>query len=506
MATQTLLNSYPKYDKTAELDRYRAKHYGHLGNHVYVDYAGAGLAAEHQYAAHSKRLANAAFGNPHSASPTSKAATDLIEEARERVLHSLNASTEEYVVIFTPNATGAARLIGEAYPFDRHRKLALTSDNHNSINGLREFARYACARVDYVHARRRDLRIDTVDIEDMLQKRAPSISRWLVSCCTHRLTPTKPVRHNGLFAFPAQSNFSGVRHPLSWISLAQKRGYDVLLDAAAYLPTEELDLSEVKPEFVIMSWYKIFGYPTGLGCLVAKRDALGRLTRPWFSGGTVQAVSVGMRWQIMASEAAAFEDGTVNFLSIPDITVGLDWMAKIGKALIKERVYCLTEAFLYRLKRLCHSNKRPMAVIYGPEDMESRGGTVCFNLVDTGGHIVDARHVAAKSADANISLRTGCFCNPGASEDAFLRGKKNVRHHDWSGAASVDEYIRLMGLPPGGAVRVSFGLISTAHDVDRLFDFAISEYKDKAIERGIMNDDKSLDESKNNTNRVFQQM
>ena len=57
------------------------------------------------------------------------------------VLRHLNADPEEYSVIFTPNATGACRLVGEAYPFRRGSRLILTVDNHNSVNGLREFAR-----------------------------------------------------------------------------------------------------------------------------------------------------------------------------------------------------------------------------------------------------------------------------------------------------------------------------------------------------------------------------
>jgi len=47
-----------------------------------------------------------------------------------------------------------------------------------------------------------------------------------------------------LFAYPAQSNFSGVQHPLEWISQAQTMGWDVLLDAAAFVPTNRLDLSK----------------------------------------------------------------------------------------------------------------------------------------------------------------------------------------------------------------------------------------------------------------------
>jgi selenocysteine lyase/cysteine desulfurase len=37
----------------------------------------------------------------------------------------------------------------------------------------------------------------------------------------------------------------------------------VVLDAAAYVPTHPLDLSKVHPDFVPVSWYKVFGFPSG---------------------------------------------------------------------------------------------------------------------------------------------------------------------------------------------------------------------------------------------------
>ncbi|KAJ2982603.1 hypothetical protein NQ176_g1268 [Zarea fungicola] len=228
-----------------------------------------------------------------------------------------------------------------------------------------------------------------------------------------------------------------------------------------------------------MSWYKVFGYPTGLGCLVAKREAVARLNRPWFSGGTIRAVSVGMQWHTMAPDEAAFEDGTLNFLSIPDIAVGLDWIDnKIGKCVIETRVRCLTGFFIHRLQQLRHSDGREMTKIYGPTNMKLRGGTVCFNFIDAEGTIVDERLVALESAAVGISLRTGCFCNPGAGEDAFRLNKKKLLRLLWSKTNSIDEYIELIGLPSAGAVRVSFGLASTVGDLDKFFAFAEC-YKDR---------------------------
>lgn len=449
---------YPEYAETGRLDDLRATEYDYLDeqNHVYLDYTGAGLAARAQHRAHEQRLSHTLFGNPHSVNPTSEAATELVEAARHRVLAHFDADPAEYTAVFTANATGAARLVGEAYPFTRRNRLVLTFDNHNSVNGLREFARRGRARTTYVPTKAPELRVDP-----------------------EALTEALAHGKRGLFAYPAQSNFSGVRHPLEWIDLAQGMGYDVLLDAAAFLPTSRLNLSAVHPEFVIVSWYKLFGYPTGVGCLIARRDALSRLVRPWFSGGTIQAVSVGMPWHTMAPDEIAFEDGTVNFLSIPDVHFGLDWLSGIGVDLVGTRVRCLTGWFLDRLAGLRHSDGSPLARIYGPRDTARRGGTVSFNFLDRAGRVVDERLVAFESAAARISLRTGCFCNPGVGEDAFGLNVADLRPLRQTRTTSLDEYLHLIGLPSAGAIRVSFGVASDLTDVERFMSFAEATYQDR---------------------------
>lgn len=456
-APPEFLARYPEYATTTRLDRLRETEYGYLDefNHHYLDYTGSGLAAMAQYRAHYDRLTQGCFGNPHSESPASQATTDLVERTRRKVLSYLNASPEEYVAIFTPNATGACRLVGEGYPFGRRSRLVLTFDNHNSVNGIREFARARRAATTYVPMSGPELRISDKAVAAALGQ--PSAAR----------------RRRGLFGFPAQSNFSGVQHPLDWVEAAQRRGYDVLLDAAAYLPTNRLDLSEVHPDFVSVSWYKLFGYPTGVGCLIARRDALARLRRPWFSGGTIQAVSVQGDWHSMAPDESAFEDGTLNFLAIPDVEFGLSWIEDVGIDIIGRRVRALSGWLLEQLSALRHANGAPMTRIYGPTNTQARGGIVAFNLLDPDGTVIDERLVARESSAAGLSLRTGCFCNPGAGEKAFgvtraaVRG--NLRRH----TLSVDEYIAALGLPSGGAIRVSFGIMSTIHDVERLLEFAL---------------------------------
>ncbi len=462
------LAAYPDYATTARLDELRATEYTFLdsGGHTYLDYTGAGLAADAQLRAHVARVRSGCFGNPHSESPASAASTVAIERTRQAVLDYFNAAADEYAVIFTQNATSACRLVGEAYPFGPGSRLVLTADNHNAMNGIREFARAGGAAVRYAGLAA-DLRVAEAEVAAALGRAG------------------RPGRggRRGLFGYPAQSNFSGVQHPLAWVDLAQEAGYDVLLDAAAFVPTNRLDLAVVKPEFVTVSWYKMFGYPTGIGCLLARREALARLRRPWFSGGTVWGASVLGGWHRLAGDETAFEDGTLNFLGIPDVATGLAWIGDIGIDLIHRRVGYLTSWLLGGLAGLKHGNGAPMVRLYGPPDGEARGGTVAFNFLDPRGAVTDERAVVRDASAAGISLRAGCFCNPGAWEQAFGLTRRVVRE-GWRefgrrDLRTVDDYLELTGLRSGGAVRVSLGLVSSVDDVERFLDFAERTYRDR---------------------------
>jgi selenocysteine lyase/cysteine desulfurase len=457
--------AYPSYLATTGLDDLRAAEYGYLdaGKHTYLDYTGAGLPAEAQVRAHVQRLGERCFGNPHSENPASAASTQLIERTRHAVLKYFGAPAEEYAVIFTANASAACRLVGEAYPFGRGNHLVLTSDNHNSVHGIREFARARGAAVAYVPFGSPQLRVDDDAVRTALRRYGPS--RGL---------------HGGLFAYPAQSNFTGVQHPLGWIDVAHEHGYDVLLDAAAYVPANRLDLSVHRPDFVPVSWYKMFGYPTGVGCLIARREALARLERPWFAGGTISAVSVmAADWHALSAGEAGFEDGTPSFLHIPDVEFGLSWASDIGIGLIHERVRCLTGWLLDRLAAMRHGNGMPMVRLYGPANTVQRGGTVAFSLLRPRGDAIDVRAVERDMAVAGISVRTGCFCNPGAAEAAFALTVADVTRARQSNARTSDDYAAGAGIPGGGAIRASVGLASNFADVDRLLAAIERTYRDQ---------------------------
>jgi len=463
---ELFLKAYPAYQETRALDELRSSQYGGLDRdgQVYLDYTGAGLYADSQVKDHAALLLNNTFGNPHSTNPTSLAMTRLVEQTRAYVFEFFNASADEYEVIFTLNASGALKIVGESYPFAPDGQYLLTFDNHNSVNGIREFARAKGAKVTYAPVMPPDMRIDDRKLKDLLETAAPGA--------------------DNLFSFPAQSNFSGVRHSLEWIERAQQKGWDVLLDAAAYAPTNRLDLGRWHPDYVSLSFYKMFGYPTGVGCLLARKQALAKLQRPWFAGGTITVASVQADRYYLHGGAEAFEDGTLNYLSLPAVQIGLRHLTAIGMEMIHTRVRCLTGWLLDELTNLRHSNGTPLMQVYGPLETRERGGTVTFNFFDPAGHFIDHRLVERRANEVGISLRTGCFCNPGGGELALGISAEElssclVKTHE---RLTFDDFRRCIDAKSTGAVRVSLGLVSTFRDVQRFICFA-RWFKDLGADR-----------------------
>jgi selenocysteine lyase/cysteine desulfurase len=423
-----------------DLASLRAREFGRLDATActYLDYAGAALYPRRLVLRDAQRLAKRVMGNPHSESEPSRASTIAIDVARTLTLQLLDADPHRYDVVFTANASGALRIVAESFPFQSGARFVLTTDNHNSVNGIR------------IRASRRGATVVYTPLEEEL--RAIDPDPWL----TARARPS-------LFAFPAQSNFSGVRHPLEWVQMAQARGYRVLLDAAAYMPTSRLSLAETPADFVALSFYKMFGYPTGVGALIVRRDALPLLRRSYFGGGTVQFVSVSNRRARLLPGVAAYEDGTAHFLAMPALCDGLRWFAGIGTERIGDHVERLTERLLARLIDL-----GDRVVLYGPRDMAARGGTVTFNITQAG-RIVDYERVEQAARARGIAIRGGCFCNPGAAEHAFGFDPTRTRRC-LKGRFSVHRFRRCLGDAPVGALRASIGLPTSVSDIDRLVD------------------------------------
>ncbi len=419
---------------------------------TYLDFTGGNLYPKCQLDHHFEMLNKNVLGNPHSTNPTSRLATELVEASREKVLAYFNA--DDYFCVFTQNASGALKIVGECYPFDTNSYFVLLADNHNSVNGIREFSSHKGGMFEYCPIQYEDLRINENQLNGLLSG--------------------KENYTNKLFAFPAQSNVSGVKHDLEWIEKAHEKGWDVLLDAAAFVPTSKLDLSVVKPDFVSVSFYKIFGYPTGIGCLLVRKDKFDKLVKPWFAGGTVTLVSVQSSHHYLANNHERFEDGTLNYLDIPAIKTGLEYIESIGIERVSERVSALATSLFEQLSQLEHDNGKPLVRLFGPTNREHVGGTLIMNFFDSNGNAYPFEEIERLANDRLISIRSGCFCNPGIDEinnclstqelATYFSSRENGNYYD------MIDYLKKMR----GATRVSVGIATRKKDLATFVSFVES--------------------------------
>jgi len=465
-AEEAFRSAYPGFDPAGTFADLRRREYGRLdaSGHIYLDHTGGALHATSQIDAHSRLLRDEVLGNPHSDNPTSRVSTELVARARRAVLEHVNAPADEYLCIFTANASAALKLVAESYRFQPGGTFALTFDNHNSVNGIREFARRRGARVVYVPVRAPELRVDRATMTRVLRSGDPTVPN--------------------LLAFPAQSNFSGVQHPLDLVDEAHATGWDVLLDTAAFAPTNRLDLARVRPDFACISFYKMMGHPTGVGCLLVRREAARALVRPWFAGGTVTIASVRGGGHYLHEDDAGFEDGTVDYGNLPAVEIGLRHLQALDVDRIHARVEALTSWLLDALAGLRHADGGPVVRVLGPCDGTDRGATVAFLVHDRTGRAVALATVEELAARSKISLRTGCFCNPGANEVAHHLGACELTRWFGRNAAVSAEELR-DGLlrdhdAQVGAIRASLGVSSSFGDVFGLLCF-LQTFVDRTV-------------------------
>ena len=239
----------------------RKKEYPTLQATTYLDHAGTTPPPQSAINAFAKDLNSNLLGNPHSASPASKLSTERVEHVRRQLLAFFRADPDYFDVVFVANATAAIKLVIECVAdYSLELKKSRTSrgfwygyhrDCHTSLVGPREVADIS--------------RYFGEDVE---------VEQWLSA---RDIGDGASV---GVFAYPAQSNMNGRRLPLDWPGRLRRLRHSChqhvysLLDAAAYVATAQLDLSDVEkaPDFTTLSFYKIFGFPD-LGALIVRKGA-----------------------------------------------------------------------------------------------------------------------------------------------------------------------------------------------------------------------------------------
>ncbi|KAF1318396.1 Molybdenum cofactor sulfurase, partial [Globisporangium splendens] len=478
-----LLRVFPQYGygkddahkEQLAIDCMRAQEFAHMEGSVYLDHAGATMYSSAQLQRVFAELSSGLYGNPHS---TPTMARD-VENVKRRVLRLFSAREDEYELIFTSGATAALKLVGECFPWQKGSRFAYSMDSHTSALGIRGYAAKhgadtVCIPLDEMQCMEED-RSESNDAE--------------VSTSTEGEAMQSNMPLN-LFAFPAECNFSGLCHPLSLVdrvrkgqlnkqrsreaSEAQGSRWLVLVDAAKYVSTHKLDLSNHKPDFVVCSFYKMFGYPTGLGALLVQKTVLPLLQKVYYGGGTVQSILaaqhiVNPKGGIEAG--AGFADGTQSFLSILSLRHGLDQLERLGMANIEQHTAALTNLLFTKLTAMKHWNNRPVCKIYGNHHRKSlQGSIVTCNFLRPDGSYVGYSEVSKLAAIHNIQLRTGCFCNPGACQSYLQLRDADVLAGIEAGHVCGDDMDLVNGLPTG-AVRISIGYMTTFEDIVAFTDF-----------------------------------
>ncbi|KAK0618362.1 pyridoxal phosphate-dependent transferase [Bombardia bombarda] len=458
----------------ADVEKLRDEEYPMLNGSIYLDHAGTTPYPKSLMDRFAHEMTSNLFGNPHSASASSQLSTSRIEDIRLRVLQFFNADPADFDVVFVANATAGIKLVAEAMRalpggFD----YAYHQLSHTSLVGVREEAR------------------KSVCVDD------GQVDGWLAGDCPFGNDDS--TDSTVLFAYPAQSNMDGRRLPSSWTrQLRQhktpgvKRTY-TLLDAASLVCSSPLDLShpETAPDFTVLSFYKIFGFPD-LGALIVRREASDVFnTRRYFGGGTVDMV-VCLREQWHASKGhhlhERLEDGTLPVHSIVALGLAMDVHESLFGSMQKVAAHTqfLTRRLHDGLRSLRHGNNEHVCTIYSSDINNQTGSTfdngpiIAFNICNSLGAWMSLTEFEKLATLKQFHIRTGGVCNPGGIASALGLQTWEMKHNFTSGfRCGTDNDI--MAGKPTGVIRVSLGAMSTVSDVDKFVDFVGEFYRDDSL-------------------------
>ncbi|KAL4885504.1 pyridoxal phosphate-dependent transferase [Aspergillus karnatakaensis] len=460
---------------SADIDVIRETEYPLLKETTYLDHAGTTPYAASLIASFAADLTSNLYGNPHSLSPSSQLSTQRIDDIRLKALKFLNADPEEFDLVFVPNATAGIKLVAD---------------------GLRDFAEAnANGERGFWYGYLIDAHTSLVGVREMAGAGAKcfgsegEVEKWI-----DELRQDKENGETRLFAYPAQSNMNGQRFDLGWCGKIRATGSSrlyTLLDAASLVSTSPLDLSSPAsaPDFTVLSFYKIFGFPD-LGALIVRKDS-GHVfeKRKFFGGGTVDMVVAGdaKPWHAKKHSSVhdMLEDGTLPFHNIIALNAAFETHKRLYGSMdnVSSHTRFLAKTLYERMARLKHYNGTKVCRLYTSskfdnEDLATQGAIVAFNLQNSRGLWVGKSEVERLASVKNIQLRSGTLCNPGGTAASLGWTGTDMRRHYSAGMRCGDDH-DIMDERPTGILRVSLGAMSSRKDIDTFMAFLEEFYVDK---------------------------
>ncbi|TLD26632.1 hypothetical protein PspLS_04854 [Pyricularia sp. CBS 133598] len=458
----------------ATVEKFRDEEFPMIRDSIYLDHAGTTLCPKSLLEAFARDMAGNLYGNPHSASNSSQLSTSRIEDIRLQALQLFGASPDEFDLVFVANATAGIKLVSESlrahnggFGFLYHQA------SHTSLVGVRAEAQSSVC-------------LGEGEAEELLAGYTASLD-----------SVTRSSPGSVLFAYTAQSNFDGRRYPLTWADKARRAHASsrtpicTLLDAASFVSTSPLHLgdSETAPDFTVLSFYKMFGFPN-LGALIVRKQAWSLFeSRKYFGGGTVDMV-VNFK-ELWHAPKTGFlherlEDGTLPIHNI----FALGSAIKIHQGLFgpMHTVSChttfLAQKMISNLQNLHHSNGERVCTLYSPypkPDADgngwNQGPIITFNICTSTGDWVGLGEFEKLASLRDINIRTGSLCNPGGIATALALEPWEMKRNFSAGLRCGADNDMALGKPTG-VIRASLGAMSTTSDVDRLVAFIVEFFCD----------------------------
>ncbi|XP_071693305.1 uncharacterized protein [Rutidosis leptorrhynchoides] len=280
---------YPKYKSTEKVDLLRSDEYSHLSDHlpkVCLDYCGFGLFSflqtVHYWDTCTFNLSEITTNLTNHALYGGAIKGTIEYDIKIRIMDYLNIPENEYELVFTVSRGSAFKLLAESYPFHTNKKLLTMFDHESqSVNMMAQCAKNKGAKVQSAWFKLPTLKVSSIDLRNQISSK--------------KRKKKKKNSGTGLFVFPVQSRVTGTKYSYQWMALAQQYNWHVLLDAGALGPKDmdSLGLSLFRPDFIITSFYRVFGYdPTGFGCLLIKKSVIRSLEmEPGHTGSGIVKIS-----------------------------------------------------------------------------------------------------------------------------------------------------------------------------------------------------------------------
>lgn len=360
-------------------------------------------------------------GNPHrGAHYLSVMATEAYENTREKVRKFINAASAKEI-IFTRNATESLNLIAYSYGMNFVNEgdeiVLCISEHHSNIVPWQQVAKSKGAVLKFMYLNS-DFRLSMDEVKEKITDK------------------TK------LVGIAQMSNVLGVIYPVKEIAeYAHLKGAVVLVDGAQSVPHMKADVRDIDADFFVFSGHKMLA-PMGIGVLYGKKAILEKMP-PFLMGGDMIEY-VQEQETSYAELPFKFEAGTQNVEGAVGLSAAIDYLEEIGLENIHKYEMELTAYALEKMSQI------PYVKIYGPKDMDSRGGAISFSIegchphdvasiVDTYGVAIRAGHHCAqplmKFLGAPATSRASFyFYNTKEEVDIFIHSIKNVRR--WLGYGS----------------------------------------------------------------------